>query len=207
MVGLVQKQETFYDLFEKQVDMVGQCAHALLDMVTDFARAKDLAHKAESCEQDADEILHEIMRRLNLVFVTPLDREDIHALACALDDIADFANTAADRMVLYQIDAPTEAVQRLTRILAECADLLADAIHGLRNMRKVDKIRGICVEINRLENQGDKVNREALAALFRMDDKPVEALKWREIYHNVETAIDKCEDVADVLESIALKNA
>lgn len=141
-----------------------------------------------------------------MTFVTPLDREDIHTLASALDDIMDYIDTAADRMVLYEIDAPTEAVIKLSKILAEAAELTAGAVRRLRNMRDSGPIQEACVAINRLENQGDRINREALAQLYRMHDRPVEALKWREIYDHIETAIDKCEDVADTLEAIVLKN-
>ena len=205
---LVPKQDSFFDLFEKQVETVNNGAQALQDMLTDFTDIEDKAFRIRATEHDADEIVHSMMRKLNTTFVTPFDREDIHALTSALDDILDFIEAAADRMVLYEIDEPTEAAIKLSQILAEATGITQGAVVALREMKKnSDKIREACVAINRLENRGDQVNRAAMAKLFQMHDKPMEALKWREIYHNMETAIDKCEDVADILESAVLKNA
>lgn len=208
MVRLVPKQDSFFDLFEEQVEMVHKGATALEDLLTNFDDVEDKAFRIKATEHDADEIVHNIMRKLNTTFVTPLDREDIHALTSALDDIMDFVEAASDRMVLYEIDEPTEAAIKLSQILAEATAITQGAVVALRDMKKnADKIREACVAINRLENRGDQINRAAMAKLFQMHDKPMEALKWREIYHNIETAIDKCEDVADILESNVLKNA
>lgn len=207
MVRLLPKQESFFDLFDKQVQTVNQSAQCLQALMADFREAEDAAFKIKSIEHDADEIAHEIIKHLNRTFVTPIDRDDIHALVCALDDIVDYIDSAADRMVLYEIEQPTEAAIKLSRILAEATALTVTAVRCLRDMRQPSEIREACIAINRLENQGDRANREALAKLYQMHDKPIEALKWREIYDHIETAIDKCEDVADILESTVLKNA
>lgn len=208
MLRLVPKQDSFFVLFEKQAATVNEGAHALADLMTDYREAEDKAFKITGIEHEGDEIAHEIIRKLNTTFVTPIDREDIHALASAMDDILDFTEAAADRMVLYGIQAPTESAVKLTKILVESTDQTAQAVSCLREMAKqVGEIRDRCLAVNRLENQGDQVNRAAMAKLFQMHDQPMEALKWREIYHNIETAIDKCEDVADIIESITLKNA
>lgn len=205
---LVPRQDSFFDFFDKQVETVHKGAKALQDMLTDFTDVEDKAFRIKAAEHDGDEIVHNMMRKLNTTFVTPLDREDIHALTSALDDILDFIEAAADRMVLYEIDEPTEAAIKLAQVLAEATAITQDAVIALRDMKRNSaKIREACVAINRLENRGDQVNRAAMAKLFQMHDKPMEALKWREIYHNMETAIDKCEDVADILESTVLKNA
>jgi uncharacterized protein len=205
---LVPKQEGFFDLFEKQAQTVNTGAQALTEMLTNYTDIEEKAFKIKAIEHDADEIAHEIMRMLNRTFVTPLDREDIHALASAMDDILDYIEAASDRMVLYEIKQPTEAAIKLATILAEAADLTMKAMTCLRDIKKQNEpIRAHCVAINRLENLGDQANRNALAKLFQMDDQPMEALKWREIYNNIETAIDKCEDVADIIESVTLKNA
>jgi uncharacterized protein len=205
---LVPRQDSFFELFEKQAEIVKEGAHALADLMTDFADAEDKAFKIKGIEHDGDEVAHEIIRKLNTTFVTPIDREDIHALVSAMDDILDFIEAAADRMVLYDIREPTESAVKLTKILVESTDLTAEAVTCLREMKKqLADIRERCIAVNRLENQGDQVNRAAMAKLFQMHDAPMDALKWREIYHNIETAIDKCEDVADIIESITLKNA
>lgn len=207
MVRLLPKQEGFFDLFEKQVGIINSGAHILADLMTDFQHVEDTAFKVKAIEHDGDEVAHEIMKKLNMTFVTPLDREDIHSLTCALDDILDYIEAATDRMVLYEINQPTESAIKLARILADATDLTVEAVGHLRSMKNSSAIREACVAINRLENQGDQANRAALAKLFQMDDRPIEALKWREVYNNIESAIDKCEDVADILEAIVLKSA
>ena len=207
MIRLLPKQECFFDLFDKQVNMVNHGAKCLEGLLTNFENVEDAAFKLKATEHDADEIAHEIIKKLNTTFVTPLDREDIHSLACALDDILDYIEAASDRMVLYEIKEPTEPAIKLSKILAEATELTVKAVCGLRDMKNSAAIREACVAINRLENQGDQANRAALAKLFQMHDQPMEALKWREIYGNIETAIDKCEDVADIIESTCLKNA
>jgi len=207
MIRLVPKQDSFFDLFEKQVKTVNYAAKCLAELLSNYENVEDAAFKMKATEHDADEIVHNIIRKLNTTFVTPLDREDIHALTSALDDIIDFIEAATDRMVLYEIKEPTEEAVKLSNILAEATELTVQAVCGLRDMRRPENIRELCIAINRLENQGDKTNRAALAKLFQMHDKPIEALKWREIYDHIETAIDKCEDVADILEATVLKNA
>jgi predicted phosphate transport protein (TIGR00153 family) len=207
MIKLLPRQEAFFDLFEQQAETVNKGAHCLAELLSNFKNIEDVAFKLKATEHDGDEIAHEIIRKLNTTFVTPLDREDIHSLASALDDILDYIETASDRMALYEVKEPTEASIKLSAILAKSTELTLQAVRGLRDMKNAKAIRDVCVEINRLENQGDQVNRAALAELFKMTDKPVEALKWREIYGHIETAIDKCEDVAEIIESTLLKNA
>lgn len=207
MFRLVPKQDTFFDLFETQVKLVNQGAHSLAELMSNYENPDGAAFKIKAMEHDADEVAHQVMHKLNTTFVTPLDREDIHALASALDDILDCVEAAADRAVLYEIKYPTAAAIKLANILTEATDLTVKAVEGLREMGKESGIREACVAINRLENEGDQVNRLALSKLFTMHDQPMEALKWREIYGHIENAIDRCEDVADIIESIALKNA
>jgi len=205
---LLPKQGTFFDMFEKQVDMVNDAAHRLADLVTDYKNVDDAAFKLRAMEHDADEVAHTIMNRLNMTFVTPLDREDIHELTCALDDIMDFIESAVDRMALYEVAGPTEEAIKLCGILALATEQTVKAVYGLRDLsKKPGEVREACVAINRLENEGDQANRKALSKLFQMHDNPIEALKWREIYDHIETAIDECEDVADIIESVMLKSS
>jgi predicted phosphate transport protein (TIGR00153 family) len=207
MIKLLPRQEVFFDLFEQQAETVNKGAQYLAGLLSDFRNVEDVAFKLKATEHDGDEIAHEIMRKLNTTFVTPLDREDIHSLTSALDDILDYIETASDRMALYEIKEPTEASIKLSAILAKSTELTLQAVCGLRDMKNAKTIHEVCIEINRLENQGDQINRAALAELFKMIDKPVEALKWREIYGHIETAIDKCEEVAEIIEATLLKNA
>ncbi|MHB0998826.1 MAG: DUF47 domain-containing protein [Armatimonadota bacterium] len=204
---LLPRQDSFFDLFDKQAKTVDQGAQSLAKLMADYHDVDEAAYKIKTMEHDADEIAHDIMRKLNTTFVTPLDREDIHALTSAMDDILDYIENASDRMALYEIKEPTEEAKKLANILAEATNLMVNAVCQLRDVKHPKVIREACVEINRLENQADSVNRGAIAKLFQMHDAPVEALKWREIYDHIETAIDKCEDVADILESTMLKSA
>ena len=203
---LLPRQDTFFDMFEKQAMMVDQGSQALSTLMMDYRDVEEAAYKIKTMEHDADEIAHTIIKKLNTTFVTPFDREDIHALTSAMDDVLDFTENAVDRLALYEITEPTEEAIKLVSILAEATTLMVNAVCQLRDMKHPKVIREACVEINRLENQGDQVNRMAIAKLFKMHDSPIEALKWREIYDHIETAIDKCEDVADILESTVLKN-
>lgn len=208
MVRLLPKQATFFDLLDKHVTMVDDAAHTLAALMVDYREVEDAAFKMKAVEHDADEIAHEIMKKLNTTFVTPLDREDIHELTCALDDIMDFIEAAVDRMALYEVASPTESAVKLCNILAEATTLTVKAVTGLRDLKRTaDEVREACVGINRLENEGDQANRIALSKLFQMHDQPIEALKWREIYDQIETAIDECEDVADIIEAVMLKSA
>jgi len=207
MIRLLPRQDTFFDMFEKQVDMVNDAAHRLHELVTDYKDVEDAAFKLRAMEHDADEVAHTIMNKLNMTFVTPLDREDIHELASALDDIMDFVEAAVDRMALYEVARPTDEAIKLCSILAQATEETVKAVYGLRDLKKPEIVREACVAINRLENEGDQANRMALSKLFQMHDDPIEALKWREIYDQIETAIDECEDVADIIESVMLKSA
>jgi len=207
MIRLLPRQDTFFDMFEKQVDMVNDAAHRLHELVTDYKDVEDAAFKLRAMEHDADEVAHTIMNKLNMTFVTPLDREDIHELASALDDIMDFVEAAVDRMALYEVARPTDEAIKLCSILAQATEETVKAVYGLRDLKKPEIVREACVAINRLENEGDQANRVALSKLFQMHDDPIEALKWREIYDQIETAIDECEDVADIIESVMLKSA
>ncbi len=207
MIRILPKQGTFFDMFEKQVDMVDDAAHRLAALVADYKDVDDAAFRIRAMEHDADEVAHGIMNKLNMTFVTPLDREDIHALTCALDDIMDFIEAAVDRMALYEVAKPTEEAIKLCNILVQATEQTVKAVYGLRDLKKPEPVREACVAINRLENEGDQANRMALSKLFQMHDEPIEALKWREIYDQIETAIDECEDVADIIESVLLKSA
>jgi len=156
-------------------------------------------------EHDGDKITHQTMDRLNRTFVTPLDREDIHALISKLDDILDFVDAAANRMILYRIKEPKPEALRLADILFKSVEELKRAISLLRNLKQPQEILKLCIEINSLENEGDSVLRGGVAKLFDEAQDPLLIIKWREIFENLETAIDRCEDVANILEGIVIK--
>jgi predicted phosphate transport protein (TIGR00153 family) len=176
-------------------------------MVYNWERVDEKVAKIIELEHVGDQMAHEIIALVNKTFVTPFDREDIALLAHSLDDIVDFIEAAADAMNLYKIEKPTDRAKQLADIIVETTKEVLLAISDLRQKVDLKLILKRSMEINRLENEGDKVYREALAELFN-DTKDVSLIiKWREIYEHMETATDRCEDVANVLEGVALKYA
>ena len=204
---LLPREEKFFDLFDRLAAQVVIGTEVLEDVLENYANRNTAVAKMRDIEHTADEIVHETMDRLNKTFVTPLDREDIHALAHVMDDVLDYTQTALDRMVLYDIEVAIPNSLDLAVILRRGAEQIRVGVTGLRNFADIRGILDPCVRINELENQADGINREALRMLFRGPYDPVTIIKWREVYENLETAVDRCEDVADVLETIAVKNS
>jgi predicted phosphate transport protein (TIGR00153 family) len=194
----------FFDLFEEAGGNIVRAADLLEQMLRDYPDRADLARDILICEQEGDRITHDIIRRLNETFVTPIDREDIHALASALDDVVDFTEEVADYMGLYKIEAPMEQAQRQTQILHQAARQIAAAVPRLRGFQDISHYT---VEINRLENDGDRVTREAMASLFDNGIDPMVVIRWKDIYERLESAIDATEQVANILESVVIKNS
>jgi uncharacterized protein len=156
------------------------------------------------CEQEGDRITHDVIQRLNNTFVTPIDREDILLLAGALDDIVDLTEEVADYLGLYKIEAPMEQAQRLAHILLQATRQITEAMPRMRDFREINHYT---VEINRLENDGDRIVREAVASLFEGGIDPMVVIRWKDLFERLEEAIDACERVANVLEGIVIKNA
>jgi predicted phosphate transport protein (TIGR00153 family) len=209
-LGLFPREERFFDLFERNAHNLVEGAKALL-MALENPDALDTqrAHLTE-VEHWADEVTHQVMAALNRTFVTPLDREDIAGLAHALDDVVDFMEAALTRMVLFHIRTATPLARDLARIILQQTEAIDRAMPLLRQKSDMEGIHDYLVEINRLENEGDRLLEAALGTLY--DDVPdmaglVDRLKWREVYELLETATDRAEDVANVLEAIVLKNA
>jgi hypothetical protein len=203
------KELKFFDQFELSSQNLLKGAKEFLDLMENY-KTQRLSEKVETLrviEHEGDIITHETMEKLNTTFLTPIDREDIHALISKLDDVLDFIESSAVRMYLFKINQPTEQSVKLTVILFKAVEQVVEAISRLRNIKKTDSILHHCIEINRLENEGDIIQRTAIGDLFECCVNPVEIIKWKEIYENIETAIDKCEDVANVIEGIVLKNA
>jgi hypothetical protein len=200
-------QETdFFIMFEKAVLNVNKGAALLVEMMEDLNIADIKAKEIYEVEQEGDMLTHEVMRKLNKTFLTPIDREDIHALANKVDDVIDLVWAVADRAVLFKLEsAPPEAVD-LSKTLLETTEYITKAVGCLKD-KKYSYIQEYCIEINRLENRGDRIFREALVKLFDNIKDPILVIKWKEVYEHLEEAHDTCEDVADILESIVLKHA
>ena len=200
---LVSKDRQFFDLFEEAAGNILRAADLLDQMLRGYPENAALARDILICEQEGDRITHDIIRRLNEMFVTPIDREDIYALASALDDVVDYTEEVADYLGLYKIEAPMEQAGALTKVLVGACEQLAEALEFLRNFKGLEKY---WIEIHRLENDGDRLFRDALASLFSGGIDPMVVIRWRDIFLRLERAIDATETSATVVESIAMKN-
>ncbi|MEO6496666.1 MAG: DUF47 family protein [Solirubrobacteraceae bacterium] len=198
------KDREFFDLFEEAATNVVRGADLLDQMLRTYPEKKDLARDILICEQGGDRITHDIINRLNNTFVTPIDREDIILLASALDDIVDLTEEVADYLGLYKIEAPMEQAQRLAHILLQASRQVAEAMPRLRDFKDMDHYT---IEIHRLENDGDRIVREAIASLFEGGIDPMVVIRWKDLFERLEDAIDACETVANVLQGIVIKNA
>jgi hypothetical protein len=204
-LSIAPRDREFFDLFEEAAGNGVRAADLLDRMLRSFPdRSDDLARDILICEQDGDRITHDIIRRLNETFVTPIDREDIYELASALDDVVDYTEEAADYLILYKIEAPMEQAQRLAHVLLDCTRQLAEAMPRLRGFKDISHYT---VEVNRLENDGDRIVREAIASLFDNGIDPMVVIRWKDIFERLEAAIDACEHVANILENIVIKNS
>lgn len=201
----VPQEARFFELFEQAGHNVVKGAELLLQFVTDHGRASELRNEIEGVEHEGDSITHDIADRLNRTFITPFDHEDIHELAGRMDDILDNIEATADRMFLYEAGEPSQEMRDLVKVLADATHVLQKAVAGLSNMKNARRILEYCIEIHRLENVGDEDSRIALAKLFKTSDA-IYALKWKEIYDHIEEALDKCEDVASIVEGIVVKH-
>ena len=197
------KERVFFDLFEEAGANIVRAAELLERLVHDWPDNKELSRDIVVCEQEGDRITHDIIQRLNQTFVTPIDREDIYALASGLDDIVDWIEEVADFFALYRIEAPMLQAQQQANLLSASCREVAQAIPRLRGF---EDIHHFTVEINRYENEGDRVVREALASLFQAGIDPMLVIRWKDIFERLEDAIDATERVANILEGITIKN-
>lgn len=198
------RDRVFFELFEEAGENIRRAADLLDRMLRNYPDSKELARDILICEQEGDRITHDIISRLNHTFVTPIDREDILALASALDDIVDYTEEVADYLGLYKIEAPMDQAIRLAHTLLLASEQVADAIPRLRGFRDVSHHT---VEINRLENEGDRIIREAVASLFQNGIDPMVVIRWKDLFERLEEAIDAAEHVANILEGIVIKNS
>ncbi|MFA6002489.1 MAG: DUF47 family protein [Elusimicrobiota bacterium] len=205
--SIMPKDEKFFRLFEAQADYGSKAVKAFKELVGNWDLKSPAFEQIREIEHEADITTHEIFDKLNRTFITPFDREDIHNLASEMDDIADIVQSICNRMFLYKIQHSTPDLMTLVDILDQAVDAIRKAIGGLQDKDKVRRVLDYCIEINRLENTGDHARDMALSKLFEGKPDPIEVLKWREIYEVVECAIDKCEDIANTIETILVKQA
>jgi predicted phosphate transport protein (TIGR00153 family) len=205
---LLPHDEKFYTLFEESTKLLQKASITLRKILgADPAQTRTLVLEIEDLEHQADEVTHRIFAELNSTFVTPFDREDIHQLASSLDDIMDYINGSASRFVLYNIQADTPYMRRLTEIIQQQVEAVGKGVTYLRDFRNPSALQEILREVNEYENDADTVFALAVADLFENEKNVIELIKLKEIYVGLETATDRCEDVVNVLESILIKHA
>lgn len=202
--SLVPRDRVFFDLFNEAGQNTLRAAQLLQEMLEQWPEARTLAREILLAEQEGDRITHTIINRLNSTFVTPLDGEDIYGLATQLDDIVDHIEETADFMGLYQIEAPMEQALELAGVLVRSCEQLAAALQNLRGFKGLEPY---WIEIHRLENEGDRLYRDAVASLFANGIDPMVVIRWKDIFTVLERAVDATETAAHILEGIVIKNA
>ena len=202
--SLVPKDRVFFDLFAEGAQNTLRAAKLLRDMLETWPDEGGLSRDILKAEQEGDRITHDVIQRLNTTFVTPIDREDIYALATQTDDIVDYIEEVADFMGLYHIEAPMDQAQALAEVLVKCCEQLYGLLQNLRGFKDLDHY---WIEIHRLENDGDRIYRDAVASLFADRIDPMVVIRWKDIFAVLERAIDATETVAHILEGIVIKNA
>jgi len=205
MFRIIPREEAFFAMFEQAAQNAMDGAEVLKDLLDTFENVKEKARQIEEIEHKGDTLTHEIIRKLNTTFITPIDREDIMALASSIDDVIDLIHGAAYRIALYKLAESTPQAKELGFLILKSTRELHRGIAHLS--KKMEGVYEHCVEVNSLENEADRVCRDAIAQLFEQEKDPIFVLKWKEIYETLETATDRCEDAANVLEGVALKNA
>lgn len=205
MFGLIPKDEKFFELFQEMGATLITGAEKLKQMMDNFEMASVIQQEIKAIEHEGDSCTRAVISKLNKTFITPFDREDIYALASALDDILDLIDASAQRFVMYRVEKPTVEAKELAFIIVRCCHTINSALSHLG--KRHDDICEQCVELNALENEADMVCREAISRLFDEEKDPIQLIKWKEIYEILERTTDKCEDAANILESVVMKNA
>jgi len=204
---LLPNDKSFFQLFEQQGQKTVEGCKALLAIIENPRDLEAQAERVIHIEHECDDITHAVVESLHKTFITPLDRNDIYRLITKMDDIMDLVEAVDDRFSLYDVRVMTPDIAEMARALVSGAEHVLAAVSGLRDMKKPTAILEHCIEINRLENVADKILRSALARLFREEKDPIAVIKWKEIYETLESATDRCEDVANVIEGVVLENS
>jgi predicted phosphate transport protein (TIGR00153 family) len=202
--SLIPREEKFFALFEKLAGKVVEAAHLFRDLLADYQDIEAKAKAIKAVEHEADLVTHEVMDRLNKSFVTPLDREDIRALAQHLDSVVDEIEAAANCFVVYGVKSPTPSSIEMVGLMCLAVEQIQKAVEKLENLREINVF---LIEIHRLENMADSIAREMIGNLFHEERDIRELIRWKEIYERLEQCGDRCEDVADTIEDIVVKNA
>lgn len=203
---ILPQDKHFFNMLENESQNVLDGSTAFLDLLKNYENIKEKQQKIKDIEHQGDDFVHEIFEELNKTFITPIDHEDISKLASAFDDVLDYIDGTATRLVLYEIQTPEENMIKLAEVLLKQATELKQALSGLRNIKNPKEIERRCIEVNRLENIADDLYKTSVADLFKRKDA-IEIMKLKEVYERLEFATDKCEDAANVISDIVVKNS
>jgi uncharacterized protein Yka (UPF0111/DUF47 family) len=201
------REDDFFGLFERHVALTVEGAREMQRLVQGGQNVRVLAARIKEIEHETDVITHACVERLHKTFITPFDRDDIHHLITRMDDVMDYIEAAAVSVMLYELVDMTAPARELADVLVRSTEAVAIAVGGLRAVKHSEIILKACIEVNRLENEGDEILRNALAGLFREAKDPLLVLKWKEVYEALENATDRCEDVANIIEGVVLEHA
>jgi uncharacterized protein len=207
MVWFMPKEENFFELFERAADNAHEAAGQLVELLERFDRLDERAKHIKDLEHAGDKITHDTLDRLARTFITPLDREDIHELIVRLDDIVDLIDTCVNRMVVYRVAKVRPEARELALCLRHATGLIREAMPLLRDMKNSRLIHDKCIAIQTQENEADRIMQQALAVLFDSCKDPIEIIKWKDLFAEIESATDRCEDVANVFDTLLLKHA
>jgi hypothetical protein len=203
-VQLIPRDGNFFDLFNQQTENIYKAAQQLVVLFGDFRDVEKRVAEIKSAEHQGDQITRSVMTKLNQTFITPFDREDIHALSSALDDVLDLVDAAASRLITYKVKFVTPGAVQLANVILRGSEILVKAVSELR---KPQNILRYCEQLNQIEEESDRIKGECIGKLFEDSTEAIEIIKWKEIYEVLEAATDKCEDVSDVLAAVVLKSA
>lgn len=208
MFGRFLPRETsFFDFFEQHAALTIEGTREFLSMVTTGANIAAKCRRISEIEHETDTITHRCVEALHKTFITPIDRDSIHRLITKMDDVMDFVEAAAERIELYEVSSMTNDVRDLADVLHRASQQVEGCVRGLRTLKDPQATIKLCIDINRLENEADAILRRSVARLFKEEKDPIAVIKWKEIYENLESASDRCEDVANIIEGVILEHA
>jgi predicted phosphate transport protein (TIGR00153 family) len=204
---LLPRETSFFDFFEEHAALTIEGTKEFLSMVTTGANIAAKCRRISDIEHETDTITHRCVEALHKTFITPIDRDQIHTLITRMDDVMDYVEAAAERIELYEITTMTNDVRDLADVLHRSAQQVEGAVRGLRDLKDTHATLKLCIDINRLENEADAILRRSVARLFKEEKDPIMVIKWKEVYENLESASDRCEDVANIIEGVILEHA
>ncbi|HEX7700642.1 MAG TPA: DUF47 family protein [Kofleriaceae bacterium] len=204
---LLPRETSFFDFFEEHAALTIEGTKEFLSMVSTAANIPAKCRRISDIEHETDTITHRCVEALHKTFITPIDRDQIHRLITRMDDVMDYVEAAAERIELYEITTMTNDVRDLADVLHRSAQQVEGAVRGLRDLKDTHATLKLCIDISRLENEADAILRRSVARLFKEEKDPIVVIKWKEIYENLESASDRCEDVANIIEGVILEHA